>query len=357
MSDLLVIDGAQGEGGGQILRTSLALAAVTGQSVRITNIRSGRRNPGLAAQHVVSCQALAEVCAGQLRGGYLHSTEVELHPGVLTGGSYFFDVSIECPSAGSTPLILQALLPALLFAPGPTTVTLCGGTDVPWSPVFSYLEFVFLPLVRRLGADLEIERRRAGWYPAGGGEIVAHIRPLRQPLRAADLSHRGQVRELRVVSLAERRLPDHILQRQCDGVQQELGRQFVPLQCVTEHLGAASPGTTCLAVAEFDCGLAGYTALGKAGKPAEHVGIEAGQPLRRFLEGQASVDEHLADQLLLYAALAAGTTTYITPQATGHLTTNALVVEQLLGVTTRLEQTPLGVCVALSGLSKTPTVQ
>jgi RNA 3'-terminal phosphate cyclase (ATP) len=354
MSDLLVIDGAQGEGGGEILRTSLSLAAVTGRALRLTNIRAGRRNPGLAAQHVVACKAVAAVCNADLRGAQLNSREIELRPAGLTGGEFVCDVSAECPSAGSTTLILQALLPALLFSPEPSAVTLRGGTDVPWSPPYDYVAEVFAPLLRRLGASFEVSRVRPGWYPVGGGELTARVEPLAGPLQPLDLAERGPLQELVIHSLTEQRLPSHILSRQCEGARRELGAWAAQAVCHEYRLAAACPGTTCLALARFANGVGGYAELGKAGKAAEKVGAEAGEALHKLLSSAASVDHHLADQLLLYAALAAGTTTYLTTEATSHLHTNALVIAQMLGVATQITEVPHGARVTVTGLGLQP---
>lgn len=355
MSELLVVDGSQGEGGGQILRTSLALAAVTGQGVRITNIRAGRRSPGLAAQHVVACKAVAAVCSGDLRGAELRSSEVELQPHALAGGEFSFDVSAESPSAGSTTLICQAILPTLLFSPHASSVTLRGGTEVPWSPVFAYLAAVFAPQVRAMGADFEVTRLRPGWYPVGQGEMLARVSPLSEPLRPLDLTTRGGITELATYSLCAKRLPAHIVPRQCEGVQQALGpwsdQQHT---CYEAHLESSSPGTTCLAVARFEHGGGGASELGRTGMPAERVGAEAGSRLRGFLSTAATVDRRLADQLLLYAALAAGTTSFVTTEATGHLRTNALAIAQILGVETDITTTAEGVRVSLTGIGLPP---
>lgn len=357
MADILAIDGAAGEGGGQILRTTLTLAAVTRRAVRITNIRAGRRSPGLAAQHVVACKALAAATGATLEDAFLHSEEIVFHPGPLQGGDFHFDVSEECPSAGSVTLILQAMLPALLFAAEPSTVTIHGGTEVPWSPVFDYFSEVYAPLLRRFGACFAVERQRAGWYPAGGGIVHARVEPLRAPLQGQDLRDRGELRTLCCHSTVERRLPAHIVSRQIEGVAEALGPWGPQLQPTEGQLRARNPGTTCLAQATFERGAAGYSALGKSGKPAEQVGAEAGEPLRAFLEGRATVDERLADQLLLPAALAAGPTTYISPLATSHLTTNALVLSQLLGLETTMASTPDGIQVTLTGLGLEPNLR
>lgn len=350
MSSIITIDGAQGEGGGQMLRTSLSLAAVTGTPVRLINIRAGRSKPGLAPQHLTACRAVAAVCQGRLTGDTLRSTSIEMHPGPLQGGEYVFDVSEVSPSAGSVNLILQAILPPLLFARTASHITLRGGTELPWNPTFGYLQEIFLPIVSRMGVRAMIHRLRPGWYPAGGGEVEANIEPLTGPLLPLQLLQRGHLQMLLCDSLITDRLPAHILARQCQGVREALGEQAAGLS-IREHAAAAtSPGTTCLAAVRFENGAGGFTGLGERGKPAETVGREAGEGLAAFLTTEATVDERLADQLLLYAALADGVSSYISPRLTGHLKTHAQVIHQILGRDTEFVPSPPNVRVQITGI-------
>ncbi|MEN6401834.1 MAG: RNA 3'-terminal phosphate cyclase, partial [Armatimonadia bacterium] len=345
MTDSITIDGSKGEGGGQMLRTSLSVAAVAGQPVRLINIRAGRAKPGLAAQHLTSCRAVAEVCGGKLAGAEIGSQQVELHPGPVTGGEYHFDIG----TAGSTSLLLQAVLPPLLFAASPSHLVLHGGTDVPWSPIFHYLDEVFLPTVRQMGVSARLECRRHGWYPAGGGEVQAWIEPLQGPLQALQWTQRGETTGAVAHSLVSEKLPMHIAQRQCQGLQEALGK-CLALPCEQHHEPSHSHGTTCFAAVRFASGAGGFTSLGERGKPAEQVGVETGEALQAFLNLEATVDERLADQLLLYAILAQGRSAYLSPRLTGHLETNAWVIEQLLHVGTEFEYTSTGTLVEVQGL-------
>lgn len=345
MTDIITIDGSHGEGGGQMLRTSLSLSAVTGCGLRLINIRAGRPKPGLAAQHLIACRAAAAVCGGDLSGAEVGSQQIELRPGTPCGGEYLFEIG----TAGSTNLVLQAILPPLLFARHPSHVTLRGGTDNPWSPVYAYLQEVFLPTLRRMGPQVRLQRNRAGWYPAGGGEIEMWVEPLKAPLQPLQLLERGALEALICHSLASDRLPQHILTRQCSGVREALGDSGQALQSIEESLPAYSPGTTCLAAVRFDNGAGGFTALGARGKPAEQVGAEAGEQLALFLAQKATVDERLADQMLLYAALSKGTSEYLSPRLTGHLGTNADVIRELVGTLTTFAETPDGVRVTTNG--------
>jgi len=356
MSEVLVIDGSRGEGGGQMLRTSLSLAAVLGKPVRIVNIRAGRPKPGLAAQHLTACRAVAAVCQGRLEGDALRSRAIALQPGDLAGGNFVLDVADVAPSAGSAGLILQAILPPLLFARQASHVVLRGGTDVPWSPVFTYLQDVFVPTVARMGVAVELQRNRVGWYPVGGGEIEAWVEPLTGPLRPLTLEVRGQGWRLSARSTVSERLPRHIAERQ----NQAAAAQVPGLGEVKqreEHLRSGGPGTTCVTVAAFDHGGGGFTALGERGKKAEEVGAEAGRQLRDFLASEATVDERLADQLQLYCTLADGPSSYVTPRLTGHLQTNADVIEQLTGVRCVFGEAGRNVRVDIPGIGWQPGVR
>jgi RNA 3'-terminal phosphate cyclase (ATP) len=356
MASSITIDGSRGEGGGQMLRTALSLAAVLGKPVRIISIRAGRPKPGLAAQHLTACRAVAAACGGQLAGDALRSQEIELTPGELRGGEFVCDVSDIAPSAGSVGLILQAMLPPLLFARQASHVVLRGGTDVPWSPVFTYLQEVFLPAVAHMGVQAELQRNRAGWYPEGGGEIEAWVEPLTRPLQPLAWADRGEGWRLSCHSTVSERLPRHIADRQNEGAAAQVPG-LGPVKRREEQPRSGGPGTTCVTVATFPHGGGGFTALGERGKRAEEVGAEAGRQLRDFLAGGAAVDERLADQLQLYCALAAGSSAYTTPRLTGHLQTNADVIAQLTGARCAFSETGRNVRVDNSGLGWQPVAR
>ena len=321
---MVVIDGSFGEGGGQVLRTSLALSALLGREVRIENIRAGRARPGLAAQHLAGVQATAQVCGARVEGARIGSTELSFSPGHIRGGAFRFDVG----TAGATTLVLQTILPCLLVAREASAVQITGGTNVLWSPPQEYLAHVFLPAIAAMGASARIECLRPGFYPKGGGRLEARVTPLSAPLRPLAWSERGELRSLTAFSVAEERLPAHIVRRQIEGAREALGP--VGLRAETAHPESASPGTMLTIAARFERGAAGFSDSGERGKPAETVGREAGEQAARFLQGHASVDMHLADQLLLHAAIAGGETVYVTEHITEHLRTNAWVLAQFL---------------------------
>ncbi len=335
--DTVHIDGSFGEGGGQVLRTSLSLAALLRRPVEITNIRAGRPKPGLAAQHVTCVRAAAAVCGATVSGDEIGSRQLSFEPGKPASGSYRFDVADVRPSAGSTGLVLQTVLPPLLFTGGDSRVTIRGGTNVPWSPCYEYLADVFLPAIQRAGAQVTLQRTRGGWYPAGGGEIIATVQPPPQPLQPFDLADPGKLASLRVTSTVSDRLPEHIVKRQTTAALRDLPHEVSRLAKRVVSRPTGGPGT-CLAIAAtYGSGHAGATALGERGKPAEKVGAEAAGNFTAFLESGAAVDAHLGDQLLLYAALADGTSVILSEAATEHLRTNAAIIQRFLDVEIGLE--------------------
>ena len=176
---MLHLDGSYGEGGGQILRTALSLSAWLGQPVRIDHLRAGRPKPGLRPQHLTAVRALAQITRAEVTGVELNSQELTFRPRAPQAGHYLFDVAERAGSAGSVTLIAQALLPPLLRAAGSSTLTLRGGTQVPWSPPAHYLFQVFLPALAQLGAEVKMTLERWGWYPRGGGEARWEIKPVR----------------------------------------------------------------------------------------------------------------------------------------------------------------------------------
>jgi RNA 3'-terminal phosphate cyclase (ATP) len=323
---MLTIDGSHGEGGGQVLRTSLSLSALLGRDLRIVNIRAGRSKPGLAAQHLTSARAAAAVCGASLEGDRIGSMEIEFRPRELRGGRYQFEVG----TAGAATLVMQTVLPALLFAPNSSHVQVHGGTNVQWSPPHEYISEVFLPVIGEMGAEVALECLLPGFFPKGGGCIEARVQPLEHALTPLDWRERGGLRSLTAYSVAESRLPSHIVRRQIEAAREALGSAGV--RALESRPSSRCPGTSLVITASFDHGRAGFTALGRRGKSAEQVGQEAGGETARFLEGATSLDRHLADQLLLYAAIAGGRTEFVTDGVTEHVRTNAWVIEAFIDV-------------------------
>ncbi len=310
MEDAVEIDGSYGEGGGQVIRTSLTLAAITQKPLRITGIRANRPNPGLQPQHLTACKAVRNVCRGTLEGAEIGSRELAFKPGPIVGGRYDFDIG----TAGSVTLVAQALVPILLRASKRSEIRISGGTHVMKSPGYDYFERVFLPAASRFGARINSRMLRPGFYPKGGGTIEVSVEP--SVLSGCSAwPHEDHVQA--VIRLAQ--LPPHIGVREKKVfVQNGIGHVSV------YEDDALSPGNAVTAWR----GLRGAYALGEKGKRAESVAQEA----LDFLGGEnGDVDSHLADQLLAYAALADGPTRYTMGHATPHLRTNAHVIGKFLG--------------------------
>jgi RNA 3'-terminal phosphate cyclase (ATP) len=341
---LITIDGSYGEGGGQVLRTSLSLSALLGEAVRIENIRAKRPKPGLQAQHLTGVLATAQVCNAELKGAELGSQTLTFAPqSPPQAGDYTFDVAEarKGGSAGSTSLVFQTLLLPLALADGDSHLTLRGGTHVAWSPPFHYLQHVYLPTLVRMGIEATLEINQWGWYPIGGGEIRARIKgqgtgdkelpSVSHLLSAINLTERGELKRLWGIS-ALSNLPAHIAhrqKRQAEGLLRERG--FAP---EIEIVDAPSPGrgTVVFLVAEFEKVVAGFTSYGARGKRAEKVAEEACRELIQYYDSGQALDKHLADQLILPMGLAAGPSGFTTCEVTQHLRTNVGVVEQLMGV-------------------------
>jgi RNA 3'-terminal phosphate cyclase (ATP) len=323
---VLTIDGSYGEGGGQILRTGLALSAILGQPVEFVKIRAGRKHPGLQPQHLTSLRALAKITGASVSGAEPGSLALRFAPGPIAGGAYRFDVG----TAGATSLLFQTLIGPLAYAAAASQLTLTGGTHVPWSPPAPYVSEVFLPVVAAMGVVGTWRMRRAGFYPKGGGEVAVTVEPL-VGLTPLELSDRGPLLRLRGLS-AVARLPRRIAERQAEQVRRRLAAAGYRIDVEVAELEAACPGDSVFLWAEFERSRAGFGALGERGKPAERVADEAAEALVRFLASDAATDPHLADQLILFMALAPGRSVLTTSQVTSHLLTNLWTIRQFLPV-------------------------
>lgn len=322
-TQFLQIDGSFGEGGGQILRSSLALSMITGRPFRIFNIRANRPKPGLRRQHMTAVLAAAAVCSAEVTGAQVDSREVTFAPGAIQGGNYFFDVG----SAGSTMLVLQTILPALMTAQSPSTIMLVGGTHNFGAPPLPFLEKTFLPLIARMGPSVKLILERAGFAPRGGGQARVEIAPA--PLKQIKLNERGQVnRKLAKATLAA--LPLDIAQREL-----QLGARLLALkenQLAVEELPAdQGPGNLVTIEIETDALTTVFTAFGGKGIRAEDVARDACRQTTRFLDRNVPVDEHLADQLLLPMALAGGGE-FITTELSLHATTNIETIMRFIDI-------------------------
>jgi RNA 3'-terminal phosphate cyclase (ATP) len=362
---MLIIDGAYGEGGGQILRTALTLAAILSQPIRLENIRVGRKNPGLAAQHLTAVRAAATICDADLADDKLDSTQLTFAPQrPPIPGIYEFDVAEarEGGSAGAATLVLQTILLPLASAHEPSEVTIKGGTHVPWSPSFHYIRDVYLPTVARLGIQASARLLAWGWYPAGNGEIKVEIpgpadwadnspdhsetkhrryQTLFMPERTLSADRiwekRGSLKQIKGVAVASS-LPAHIAQRMRDRAINLLTQKNLPATIEPQRVRSVSPGAGIFLIAEYESSRAGFGTLGRKGKPAERVAEEAVNDLLTFHQSGAVLDEHLTDQLILPMALSGWSGALSTEQLSKHTLANIWVVEQFLGPMAKVER-------------------
>jgi len=297
MSSEVHIDGSHGEGGGQILRSSLTLALITGRPVTIDRIRAGRSRPGLMRQHLTSVSAAVEICGGGVHGAEIGSAKLTFEPGAVQPGSYRFSVG----TAGSAMLVLQTVLPALLSASGPSQLVLEGGTHNPWAPPFGFLERAYVPLLNRMGPHVEVVLDRPGFYPAGGGRLTVQVQPA-AALAGFDLLDRGSVRARRARVLLSN-LPLHIAQREIDAIVKKTNWRRDC--CTVEEVRAAGPGNIVSLELESEHVTEVFTGFGRQGVRAEQVAADAVRQMRDYLQADVPVGPYLADQLLLPLGISA----------------------------------------------------
>lgn len=352
---MVTIDGSYGEGGGQIVRTSLALAALTGQALRLENIRARRKTPGLAAQHLTAVRAAAQVCRAEVEGDALGSRTLVFRPAAPPQpGHYVFDVreARQGGSAGAVSLVFQTLFLPLAHASGDSHLTLRGGTHVPWSPPVHYLTHVYLPTLARLGYRAELELAQWGWYPVGGGEVRARIEALTPPpsppstglepgwgegkgVRDIDWTERGELKRVWGVA-AVSNLPAHIPQRMADRARGLLEREGIHASIETRRESGPGVGAGIFLFAEYENVRAGFSALGERGKPSEQVAEEACRSLLAYHASGYALDMHLADQVILPLALSGYPATFTTCRITRHLLTVLHVVQCFLDIPGRV---------------------
>lgn len=317
---MIEIDGA--DGGGQVLRTALALSALTGEAFELTNARGDRPEPGLRPQHVAAVELVANCCDADVEGAAEGAETVRFEPGPLSGGRVESAVGI----AASVTLRFDAALPLALGLDEPLTVVAAGGTDVKWSPTFAHYARVKLPLLARFGLDAAAERERPGFYPAGGGRARLRLAP--SELRPLALADRGDLEAVELYSLAAESLADgEVAERQAAAAAERLDDAGLPAS--VESVGYAetnSPGSALLVRGVYARTLIGIDALGERGKSAEAVAADAVAAFRDRHGGAGAVDEHAADQLLAFLALAGGRMRV--PRVTTHLETNAAVLRR-----------------------------
>lgn len=319
--DVIELDGAIG--GGQVLRSALSLSMVTGRAFRIGQIRARRSRPGLLRQHLTAVMAAAEVCGARICGAHLDSQALSFEPGVIRAGDFKFAIG----TAGSCTLVLQTLLPALMRAPQASRVTISGGTHNPLAPPTDFLSRSWLPLLRRMGGDVELDVLRHGFVPAGGGEIAVRVQP--SSLMRLDLCERGEAISRQALALTAGLAPT-VAQRELNHVAKRLNWPSDALQHVTID-PARGPGNVLLLEYAFEHVTEVFSAFGRVSLRAEKVADAAINQAADWLRSDAAVAEHLADQLLLPMALAGGGS-FTTPRMTDHLRSNIEVIQLFLPV-------------------------
>lgn len=324
---MIEIDGSTGEGGGQLLRTAVALSAITGRALHLTRVRARRARPGLAAQHLAAVKAVAALCSAQVDGLELASQEIRFDPGPVRAGTHVFDIG----TAGSVTLVLQALLPVMLTAPAASRVRVIGGTDVRAAPPLDYLREVLLPLLHRVGVRAGVETVRRGYFPRGGGEVLCEVGP--STLRTVDLTEPGALESIDAFSHVAN-LPAHIAERMAAAARGLLGDLPEPGVHV-DLLGpeeAVGPGGAIVLRARTARSLLGAGRVAQRGVPAEQLGSEAAAELLADLAGGAGLDLHASDQLPIYLALAGPGSRFTVRTITSHAQTAMWLIERFLPV-------------------------
>ena len=294
MKEFIEIDGSRGEGGGQVLRTSLTLSAITGQPVRIEKIRAGREKPGLKRQHLTCVKAVAEICGAKVSDVEVGSGELEFVPGTIRGGDYRFDVG----TAGSVTLVAQTILPVLLKADVPSVVTITGGTHVPFAPIWEFFVETYLPELRRMGARVEAELETCGFYPAAGGVVRLKVWPFADGVVPDEyaLSDLGAYHGGKVVGVVSA-ISDSIAEAEVGIV----GAQLRELNLVPEvrRVESFGPGNYCYVQLNYERGSVVFSSVGTYLKSRKAVAHEVVKGVREFVKSERACEKHLADQLLV----------------------------------------------------------
>jgi RNA 3'-phosphate cyclase len=330
---MIEIDGSYGEGGGQILRTAVALSAFLNTPCRITSIRHGRPKPGLRPQHLAGVQAVARLCRAEVGGLQINSQEIIFEPKEVTGG----ELRVDIGTAGAIGLVLQSIMLPAIKVPSPLQLAIIGGTDVPWAPTVTYLGEVSIPVLERMNyrADLAVVKR--GYYPRGGGEVSVELK--RGDLSPLQLLDPGEIQMIRGRSHASESLRDRgVAERQREAAMKVLNTSAFPAEIEVEYGPTQSPGSGIDLWALGENSVLGSNALGARGKRAEEVGVEAAAALLGQIESGAALDEWMGDQILPFLAVAEGESTISIPVATDHLRTNLSVIDHFLPLETHIRE-------------------
>ncbi|MGD8567227.1 MAG: RNA 3'-terminal phosphate cyclase [Gammaproteobacteria bacterium] len=324
------IDGSQGEGGGQVLRSSLAISVCLKKPFRMENIRARRKKPGLLRRHLTAVRAAARISNARVEGDHLGSQQLVFEPNDVQPGEYHFSIG----TAGSTTLVLQTIMLPLLFADGPSKIAIEGGTHNPMAPPFEFIQQAYLPILDKMGGDIEIALIRPGFFPKGGGCLELHVQPTGK-LKAISLKQRGKIQSIHgAVYIVG--LPKHIAEREINVLARQLNVSINHFDIISygTELG---PGNVVSVAVESENISEVFTGYGQKGVKAEIVAKKVANEVRRYIDSGVAVDEHLADQLLLPMGLAGGGE-FVTCQLTQHTETNIRTVKQFLDINYRLSE-------------------
>lgn len=321
---MVIIDGDKGEGGGQVLRTSLALAGILGEPVEIHNIRAGRSEPGLRPQHSTAVEAIEVITRGKVEGNKIGSTSLVFEPGNIEPGHYDFEIG----TAGSTQLVLQTIYLPLAMAEDESRIKISGGTHVPWSPPFEHSDLVWRKAISRMGINLSLKLLSAGFYPQGGGRIDVKIKG-KSKIKPISLTQRGKLKSLKTYG-AVANLNDKIAERMIRCVSRTAKQVGIPAKSVKKDVIRPSchrQGAYVFVQLDYGNTRYGSIGLGEPGKRAEVVAAEAWEDIEQYFHAVEPVGPYMADQLLLPLSVASGESEFVTTRITPHLITNAWVIE------------------------------
>lgn len=325
---MLEIDGSYGEGGGQILRTAVALSVLTGKTVEIKNIRANRPNPGIKPQHYVAIESIKELCQAETKGLEIGSSHLEFSPGEIRGGSYKFDIG----TAGSITLVFQACLLCAVKTHEQIKIKVIGGTDVKWSPSWDYFEHVFLPLLKKMGLLVNSRLIRRGYYPKGGGEAELTIEPSAgiKPLKLDKKQEYSSVDGIIHIG----NLPDHVSTRMKHAAIKTLVKNNLESSITVDEVRSLSTGTGITLWSKSKDAVLGSTVLGERGIPAEKIGETAAVELVNEIVLGVTLDVHAFDQVLPYMAVACESevSSCVVQNVSGHAGTNMWLVKQFFDV-------------------------
>ena len=334
---MLDIDGSIHSGSGTLFRYSIALATLLGEPLHITRIRANREKPGLRPQHLQALRASSSLCNGKIQGAEVGASEIHYQPGPsLRHGDFHWDIG----TAGSTTMLAFTLIPPALFAAGPSRFFLTGGLFQDFAPSAFHMQKVLLPILERMGADVQIHILRPGYVPKGQGRLRVEVKPSNRALKPPQMPEQGMVQEVRGISLASHLEKDKVSARMAHECVRLLEKEGYPAKMeILDDRQAVQKGAALCLWAETSTGcLLGADQAGAPGRKSEAIAGSVVSSLLEDLSTQATTDRHLADQLILFAALAKGTSRYRIPRLTGHVQSNLWLVEKILGVKTEMKE-------------------